>query len=156
VTYLTAEEVDALLAAPDRTRWIGRRDDALLAVAIQTGLRVSDLTALRCQDVHLTTGPHVQTTGKGRKQRATTAKTVAVLRTWLQDRQGPSDEPVFATSRGTPLSRDAVALLLAKYTEVASRDCATLRTKTVSPHVLRHTAAMNLLHGGVDSTVIEL
>jgi integrase/recombinase XerD len=158
VSYLTPAEVDGLLAAPDRTRWLGRRDHALLTVAIQTGLRVSELTALRCQDVHLTTGPHVQTTGKGRKQRATplTAKTVAVLRAWLQDRQGRSDDPVFPTSRGTPLSRDAVALLLTKYTEVASRDCATLKSKSVSPHVLRHTAAMNLLHAGVDSTVIAL
>jgi site-specific recombinase XerD len=158
VTYLTSEEVDALLAAPDRTRWIGRRDHALLTLAIQTGLRVSELTALRCHDVHLTTGPHVQTTGKGRKQRATplTAKTVAVLRTWLKDRQGRSGEPVFGTTRGTPLSRDAVALLLTKYADVASCNCATLRTKAVSPHVLRHTAAMNLLHAGVDSTVIAL
>jgi len=158
VSHLTPEEVDALLAAPDRTRWIGRRDHALLTVAIQTGVRVSELTNLRCQDLHLGTGPHVQTTGKGRKQRATplTKQTVAVLREWLEERHGQPDQPLFPTSRGRPLSRDAIALLINKHAETASRSCATLHNKTVSPHVLRHTAAMNLLHAGVDSTVIAL
>ena len=119
VSYLTAEEVDALLAAPDRSRWIGRRDHALLTLAIQTGLRVSELTSLRCQDVHLGTGPHVQVTGKGRKQRATplTRQTVAVLREWLKERGGQPDEPLFPTSRGRPLSRDAIALLVTKHAE---------------------------------------
>ena len=158
VTYLTPEEIDALLAAPDPTRWIGRRDHALLTLAIQTGLRVSELTALCCQDVQLTTGPHVRTTGKGRKQRATplTATTVAVLRTWLQERRGQPEDPAFPTSRGGRLSRDAIALLVTKHTQAASRHCTTLSAKPVSPHVLRHTAAMNLLRAGVDSTVIAL
>jgi integrase/recombinase XerD len=158
VTYLTAEEVDALLAAPDRTLWIGRRDHALLTVAIQTGLRVSELTALRCQEVQLATGPHVRTIGKGRKQRATplTTETVAVIRAWLQERRGEPEDPVFPTGRGRPLSRDAIALLVTKHTETASRSCTTLNAKSVSPHVLRHTAAMNLLRAGVDSTVIAL
>ena len=158
VTYLSPEEIDALLAAPDQTRWIGRRDHALLTLAVQTGLRVSELTALRCQDVQLTTGPHVRTTGKGRKQRATplTAKTVAVLRAWLQERRGQPEDPVFPTSRGRPLSRDAIALLVTKHTDAASGSCTTLSAKPVSPHVLRHTAAMNLLRAGVDSTVIAL
>jgi integrase/recombinase XerD len=158
VSYLTPEEVDALLAAPDRTRWIGRRDHALLALTIQTGLRVSELTSLRCQDLHLGTGAHAQTIGKGRKQRATplTAQTVAVLRGWLRERDGHPDQPLFPTSRGKPLSRDAIALLVAKHAKAASDRCPTLHNKTVSPHVLRHTAAMNLLHAGVDSTVIAL
>jgi integrase/recombinase XerD len=158
VTYLSPEEIDALLAAPDHTRWIGRRDHALLTVAIQTGLRVSELTALRCQDVQLTTGPHVRTTGKGRKQRATplTTKTVAALRAWLQERRGQPEDPAFPTSRGGRLSRDAIALLVKKHTDAASRSCTTLSAKSVSPHVLRHTAAMNLLRAGVDSTVIAL
>jgi len=158
VSYLTAEEVDALLAAPDRSRWIGRRDHALLTTAIQTGLRVTELTALRCQDVHLGTGAHVQTIGKGRKQRATplTSQTVAVLRDWLKERDGQPDRPLFPTSRGTPLSRDAIALLVTKHAKAASHRYPTLKNKTVSPHVLRHTAAMNLLHAGVDSTVIAL
>ena len=158
VSYLTAEEVDALLAAPDRSRWIGRRDHALLTLAIQTGLRVSELTGLRRGDVQLGTGAHVQVTGKGRKQRATplTRETVAVLREWLKERSGLSEEPLFPTSRGRALSRDAVALLVKNHANTASHGCPTLRAKTVSPHVLRHTAAMSLLHAGVDSTVIAL
>ena len=156
VTYLTSEEVDALLAAPDRDRWIGRRDHALLTLAIQTGLRVSELTALRRQDVHLGTGAHVRANGKGRKLRATplTTRTAAVLRSWLQEIDDSPAEPMFPTTRGRPLSRDAVALLVAKHTTAASPSCPSLKTKTVSPHVLRHTAAMNLLHAGVDSSVI--
>jgi integrase/recombinase XerD len=158
VSYLTPEEVDALLAAPDRSRWIGRRDHALLTVAIQTGVRVSELNALRCRDVHLGTGPHVQISGKGRKQRATplTKQTVAMLREWIRERGGQPDEPLFPTSRGRALSRDAIALLVAKHAQAASHRCATLHSKSVSPHTLRHTAAMNLLHAGVDSTVIAL
>ncbi len=158
VTYLTPEEVDALLAAPDRAHWIGRRDHALLTLATQTGLRVTELTSLRCQDAYLGTGPHLQTRGKGRKQRATplTSQTVAVMREWLTERDSQPDQPLFPTSRGRPLSRDAVALLVSKHATAASRSCPTLKNKKVSPHVLRHTAAMNLLHAGVDSTVIAL
>jgi len=158
ISHLTSDEVDALLAAPDRSRWIGRRDHALLTVAVQTGLRVTELTSLRCQDVHLGTGAHLTSSGKGRKHRATplTKQTVAVLRSWLQERGSQPDEPLFSTSRGRPLSRDAIALLLTKHVKAASHHCPTLTSKTVSPHVLRHTAAMNLLHAGVDSTVIAL
>jgi site-specific recombinase XerD len=158
ISHLTAAEIDALLAAPDRDRWIGRRDHTLLTVAVQTGLRVTELTNLCCQDVHLGTGAHVRTTGKGRRQRATplTKQTVAVIRAWLQERDGQPDQPLFPTSRGRPLSRDAIALLLTKHANTASHNCPTLTSKTVSPHVLRHTAAMNLLHAGVDSTVIAL
>jgi integrase/recombinase XerD len=158
VSYLTNEEVDALINAPDQSRWIGRRDHALLTLTIQTGVRVSELTSLGCQDVHLGTGPHVQISGKGRKQRATplTKQTVAVLREWTQERAGQPDQPLFPTNRGGPLSRDAVALLVAKHANTASHLCPTLHNKTVSPHTLRHTAAMNLLHAGVDSTVIAL
>ena len=158
VSYLTAEEVDALLAAPDRGRWIGRRDHALLTLAIQTGLRVSELTGLSRGDVQLGTGAHVQVTGKGRKQRAAplTRETVAVLREWLKERSGRSEEPLFPTSRGRALSRDAIALLVKNHANTASHGCPTLRGKTVSPHVLRHTTAMSLLHAGVDSTVIAL
>ncbi|MGH2944019.1 MAG: tyrosine-type recombinase/integrase [Solirubrobacteraceae bacterium] len=158
VSYLTADEVDALLAAPDRSRWIGRRDHALLTLAIQTGLRVTELTSLRCQDAQLGTGPHVQTRGKGRKQRVTplTSQTVAVLKPWLRERDGHPDQPLFPTSRGRALSRDAIALLVSKHASAANRSCPTLSKKTISPHTLRHTAAMNLLHAGIDSTVIAL
>jgi integrase/recombinase XerD len=158
VTYLTPDEVDALLAAPNRERWIGRRDHALLTLAIQTGLRVTELTTLRNQDVHLSTGPHIQVVGKGRKHRATplTSQTVAVLRQWLKERAGRPEDPLFPTSRGRPLSRDAIALLVTNHASTASRTCPTLKNKKVSPHTLRHTTAMNLLHAGVDSTVIAL
>lgn len=158
VTYLTPDEVDAILAAPNRERWIGRRDHALLTLAIQTGLRVTELTTLRNQDVHLSTGPHIQVVGKGRKQRATplTSQTVAVLRQWLKERAGRPEDPLFPSSRGRALSRDAIALLVTNHASTASRISPTLRNKKVSPHTLRHTTAMNLLHAGVDSTVIAL
>ncbi|MCA1679563.1 MAG: site-specific integrase [Actinobacteria bacterium] len=137
VSHLTADEVDALLAAPDRSRWIGRRDHALLTLAIQTGLRVTELTNLRCQDAHLGIGPHVQTRGKGRKQRVTplTSQTVAVLKPWLRERDRHPDQPLFPTSRGRTLSRDAIALLVAKHASAANRNCPTLSKKTISPHV---------------------
>jgi integrase/recombinase XerD len=158
VLFLTPEEIDALLAAPDRSRWGGRRDHALLAVALQTGLRVSELTGLRCSDVHLQKGAHLQCFGKGRKQRCTplTPLTVSVLRVWLQERGGEAGDPLFPTSTGRVLSRDAVALLVAKHAKVAQQTCPTLRSKSVSPHVLRHSAAMNLLRAGVETTVIAL
>jgi integrase/recombinase XerD len=158
VTFLTDEEIDALLAAPDRERWTGRRDHALLLTMIQTGLRVSELTGLRCADITLTTGPHLRCHGKGRKQRVTplTPQTAQVLRVWQHERAGNPDEPLFPTSRGRRLSSDAVAWLLAKHLATAEHACPSLHAKTISPHVLRHTAAMRLLHAGVDITVIAL
>jgi site-specific recombinase XerD len=158
VSFLADEEIDALLAAPDTSRWIGRRDHALLLTAVQTGLRVSELTGLRCRDVHPGPGAHVRCLGKGRKQRCTplTSQTVAVLRAWLGERQGRPEDPLFPTSRGRPLSRDAVAWLLAKHARTAQARCPSIGTKTITPHVLRHSAAMRLLHAGVDTSVIAL
>jgi integrase/recombinase XerD len=158
VSYLDEQETAALLAAPARSSWIGRRDHALLTLATQTGLRVSELIALRCQDAQLTDAPHVQTIGKGRKQRITplTKHTTDVLRRWTKERAGAPDQPLFPTRRGRPLSRDAVALLVTRHAATASSTCPTLATKKISPHVLRHTAAMNLLHAGVDTSVIAL
>jgi site-specific recombinase XerD len=117
VSFLQPGEVDALLAAPDRSTWIGRRDHALLVLAVQTGLRVSELTGLGSGDIQLGSGPHVRCTGKGRKDRATplTARTVAVLREWMKERAAWSAGPLFVTSRGGPLSTDAVQWLVAKY-----------------------------------------
>jgi site-specific recombinase XerD len=125
---------------------------------IQTGLRVSELIALSCQDAHLASAPHIRATGKGRKQRITplTAHTTEVLRRWTKERAGHPDQPLFPTSRGRPLSRDAVALVVNRHAKTAAERCPTLATKTISPHVLRHTAAMNLLHAGVDTSVIAL
>jgi integrase/recombinase XerD len=158
ITYLTEEEITALLAAPDPATWTGRRDHALLMLACQTGLRATELTSLTIADVHLGTGAHVSCTGKGRKQRITplTTATVAVLRGWLAERDGLPADPLFITRRGTPLSRDALERRIARYTAVAAPSCPALREKKVSPHVLRHSAAMRLLNAGVDTTVIAL
>jgi integrase/recombinase XerD len=158
VSYLQPEEVDALLASPDRTTWLGRRDHALLVLAVQTGLRVSELVHLNCGDIVLGSGAHVRCSGKGRKQRATplTAHTVAVIREWIKERAASPDDPLFATTRGGNLSTDAVQWLVAKYATAATKRCPSLGAKAVTPHVLRHSCAMNLLRSGVDVAVIAL
>ncbi|MCA1678926.1 MAG: site-specific integrase [Actinobacteria bacterium] len=158
VCYLAAGEIKALLAAPDRASWLGRRDHALLLLAIQTGLRVSELTTLRVRDTALSTGAHVRCRGKGRKERCTTLtrETVAVLRQWLKERQGQPDDPLFPTRQGRPLSRDAVELLVAKHAAAAAAACPSLKTKRVTPHVLRHTNAMLLRAAEVDIATIAL
>ena len=158
VTFLTEPELGALLAAPDRATWTGRRDHALLLLAAQTGLRASELTGLDRADVHLGPGAHVRCLGKGRKQRTTplTAPTVAVLRVWLAERAGQPGDPLFPTSTGHRLSRDAIERRLAKHAAAAAAACPSLAAKKVTAHVLRHTAAMRLLHAGVDTSVIAL
>jgi integrase/recombinase XerD len=158
VSFLTTNEIDALLAAPDRGTWIGCRDHALLVLAVQTGLRVSELARLTAADLQLGHGPHVKCHGKGRKERATplTKQTVAVLRVWLRERAGADIDPLFPTGRGEPLSVDAIQWLLAKHARTAARNCQSLRAKRVSPHVLRHSCAVNLLRAGVDTAVIAL
>lgn len=158
VTFLDEHEIDALLAAPDRTTWTGRRDHAMLLTAIQTGLRASELTGLNCGDLHLATGPHLSCYGKGRKQRITplTQITVAVLRVWLSERDDQPDQPLFPTSRGKRLSRDGLERRLTKHVSAAAQRCPSLHEKNITPHTLRHTAAMQLLHAGVDTTVIAL
>jgi integrase/recombinase XerD len=158
VSFLNAAEIDALLAAPDRATWTGRRDHALLALTIQTGLRVSELTKLRASDVTLGVGAHLRVEGKGRKQRATplTRHTAAVLRVWLAERPPDPTAPLFPTRSGNPLSSDAVADLVDKHVNHAAPSCPTLRTKRVTPHVLRHSCAMQLLAAGVDTSVIAL
>jgi site-specific recombinase XerD len=158
VTWLTDAEVDALLAAPDRGTWAGRRDHAMLVLAVQTGLRISEVIALSRGDVNLGVGAHVRCIGKGRKERATplTALTVAVLRGWLAERGGQADDPLFPTRTGTRLSRDAIEHRLARHLDTARASCASLSAKHVTMHTLRHTAAMRLLHAGVDIAVIAL
>ncbi len=139
VTYLTDPEIDALLAAPDPNTWTGRRDRVLLAVAIQTGLRASELTALTIADVHLDTGAHLSCLGKGRKHRVTplTHDTVGLLRAWLSERAGLPSDPLFPTRRGTRLSRDALEQRVTHHAHQAARACPTLATKKITPHVLR-------------------
>ncbi len=158
IAFLCREEIDALLVAPDRTTWLGRRDHLLLMVAVQTGFRVSELTQLRRSDVTLGTGAHLRCEGKGRKQRCTplTPATAAALAAWLGGREGQPTDPLFPGARGTRLSRDAVERLVRRHVKRAAGHCATLAQKRVTPHVLRHTAAMELLHHGVDRAVIGL
>lgn len=158
LTWLTETEVDALLAAPDRATWTGRRDHALLVLAVQTGLRISELISLTHADIHLGAGAHVRCTGKGRKQRATplTKHTVAVLRAWTTEQPGAPTAPLFPTRTGVTLSRDAVEHRLAGYLAIARGDCPTLKDKRVTMHTLRHTAAMRLLQSGTDTAVIAL
>jgi integrase/recombinase XerD len=158
VCFLTREEIEALLSTPDQTTWIGRRDHALLLVLVQTGIRVSELTGLRRQDIVLGTGPHLRCHGKGRKQRCTplTAQTVAVLLAWTRELNTAPDSPLFPSHRGAPLSRDAVERLIDKYSQAAAQRCPSLRDKRITPHVLRHSTAMHLLGAGVDTSVIAL
>lgn len=158
VTYLTEPELQALLASPDRASWTGRRDHALILLATQTGLRATELTSLTCADAHLGAGAHVSCHGKGRKDRITplTAGTVAVLRIWIAERAGNPTEPLFPTRRGQRLSLDALERRIAHHARQAADACPTLTGKKITPHVLRHTAAMRLLHAGVDTTVIAL
>jgi len=158
ITYLTEPEVDALLACCDQETWTGRRDHALLLLAVQTGLRISELTGLTCGDLHLDAGAHVACHGKGRKDRITplTSETVAVLRDWLSEHNGDPDAPLFPTRRGARLSRDAIEHRLAHYAGRAADCCPSLRGKAITAHVLRHTTAMRLLHAGVDTSVIAL
>jgi integrase/recombinase XerD len=158
LTYLTDAEADALLAACNRTTWTGRRDHALLALAMQTGLRISELINLTLADVNLGVGAHVHCIGKGRKERSTplTPLSRSVLRTWLAERHGEPGDPVFPTRTGRQLSRDAVEHRLAVHLATARQSCPSLTKKHVTVHTLRHTCAMRLLQSGVDITVIAL
>ena len=157
VTFLDADEIAALLAAPDRTTWAGRRDHALLLLAIQTGLRASELVNLRCSDVVLRSGAHIRCMGKGRKERCTPLRrdTAKLLTAWISDRCDDSG-PLFPSIRGERLSRDALEHLVRKHCLAASRACPSIGTKRVTPHTLRHSTAMDLLHHGVDQAVIAL
>jgi site-specific recombinase XerD len=158
VTFLTAPQIDAIVNAPDLTRWEGRRDRALLLTAVQTGLRVAELTSLNCGDLTFGTGAAVRCLGKGRRHRAVplTAPTQAVLRVWTAERSGQPDDPLFPARTGQRLSADAVQRLVRKHANTAAADCPTLRADQVHPHVLRHSCAMTLLQAGVDTAVIAL
>jgi len=158
VTYLDRDEIAALLAAPDKRTWLGRRDHALLTLMVQTGVRVSELTSLRVGDVHLGTGSHIRVLGKGRKRRATTltGETVKILRAWTKERQGQPEEPLFPTRQGQTLSRYTVGVIVAKHTATATTACSSLQSKRVTPHTLRHTNAMLLRAKGVDIATIAL
>lgn len=158
IQFLTRPEIEALMAAPDQKTWGGRRDRTLLLVAVQTGLRVSELTGLRCQHVVLGTGAHLQCTGKGRKDRCTPLRreAAAALRAWLTERKGQPTDHLFPNAKGRALSSDGVEYILAKHVATAQQHCPSLEKKRITPHVLRHTVAMELLQHGVDRSVIAL
>ena len=158
VTYLTREEVEVLLEAPDRSTRLGRRDHLLLLVAVQTGLRVSELTGLRIQDCVFAKRSHVRCMGKGRKERTTpiSKETALLLRDWIRDSRAQPEDFVFLSLRGGRLSRDAVERLVVKHVAAAATACDTLVAKHVTPHSLRHTTAIHLLQSGVDRTIIAL
>ncbi len=158
IHFLTRPEVDALLAAPDQTTWSGRRDHAWLLLAVQTGLRLSELTGLTRQAVQCGAGAHVHVLGKGRKERCTplTKQTAAVLQAWLKEPARGDGQIVFPNRQGGRMSNDGLQYLLAQHAKMARQHCPSLSNKKVSPHVLRHTAAMELLQAGVDTTVISL
>ena len=158
MTYLTGPEADALLAACDQATRTGRRDHAMLALALQAGLRVSEFTGLTCDSVRLQAGPHVHCTGKGRKERDTPLlpATARILKAWLAERGGQPGDPLFPGPAGQHLSRDAVERRVALYSGRAATACPSLAVKHVTVHALRHTAAMRLLLAGVDITVIAL
>lgn len=158
IGFLTRSEIEALLAAPNRQSWGGRRDYAFLYLALQTGLRLSELTSLTGADLELGPGAHVRVHGKGRKERCTplTRQTVTVLKAWLNEPPRDAGDILFPTMHGNRLSSDAAQDLLAKHLAVARTRCPSLVAKRVTIHVLRHSAAMELLQSGVDTTVIAL
>lgn len=158
VDYLTSEEMNTLLDAPSRATWSGQRDRALLLLAMETGLRVSELIGLRCQDFGFGTGAHVRCVGKGRKSRCVPLRkeTETVMRAWLKKQGSRPNDVVFPNARGQALSRDGVEYVLSKHLKTAKLKCPSLKNKRVSPHVLRHSTAMNLLQHGVDCSVIAL
>ena len=158
IGFLTREETDALLRAPDLRTRSGRRDHALILLAVQTGLRLSEFTGLCRRNICLSTGAHVRVVGKGRKERSTplTKSTVDVLRSWMREIEASDDAVVFPSARGTRLSADGVQYLLAKHVDRACQTCTSLANKHVTAHVLRHTTAMELLQAGVERSVIAL
>jgi site-specific recombinase XerD len=158
VTYLTRTELEAVLGVVDQSTWIGRRNHALLLLAAQTGLRLSEITGLRPSDVMLGSGAHVRCEGKGRKERCTplAKPIVTVLKSWIKEQDNDESCFLFPSNRGSRLSADAVQHALARYVGQAQRNCSSLAKKRVTPHVLRHTAAMELLQAGVDRTLIAI
>ena len=150
--------MEALTAAPDCSTWVGRRDHVLLTLALQTGLRASELVNLRGCDVVTGIGAHVRCEGKGRKQRCTPLRreTLKILEIWLKERGGTDQDPLFPGQSGNKLSRDALEHIVQRHTLSAAKKCASLKGKRVSPHVLRHSTAMELLQHGVDQSVIAL
>ncbi len=158
VSFLSRAEVEALLAAPDSSTWSGRRDHGFILTAVQTGLRLSEMTGLQRPDLIFGAGAHVRVIGKGRKERCIplAKSTTAVLKAWLQEPQRGDGDVLFPSARGHRLSVHGVQYLLNKHRMAACKACPSLREKRVTVHRLRHTMAMDLLQAGVDRSVIAL
>lgn len=158
VSYLTREEIDALLAGPDQSTWIGRRDHALLLTMYNSGARLSEMTGLRRAQIKFDSTTYLQLHGKGRKERVVPlwAKTGRVLRDWFRELEAKATEVAFPSIRGTPLSNDGLDYLLQQAVKRSAEACPSLLTKRVTPHLIRHTCAMHLLQAGVDMAVIAL
>jgi len=158
VGYLTREEMEALLAAPDRTLWAGRRDHALLLTMYNSGARVSELASLQSNQVRLGPSTFLMLHGKGRKERTVPLwpNTARVLRAWLQEPRATPSEIAFPNMRGAALTRDGVDYLVKKAARKAAAKCPTLATKPVSSHIIRHATGVHLLQSGVDIETIAL
>lgn len=158
VNFLDQKEVESMLSAPNQETWSGRRDHALILLAVQTGARLSEIIGLQRKDVIFGTGAHITVIGKGRKQRCVpiTKRTAEVLKAWIREPAKANTEVLFPNARGMPLSPDGVQYILAKHTKVASEHCPSLSEKRVTPHVLRHSCAMALMLAGVDRAMIAL
>jgi integrase/recombinase XerD len=158
ITFLDETEIDALLNSPDQSTPMGRRDFTLILFLLQTGLRVSEIVSVKCSDVKLSSTSYVTCLGKGRKKRSTplTKRTAKILKKWLSEHVIEGDKFIFQNARGEQFSVDGIQYLLTKYTQAASKSCPSLGRKKVSPHVIRHTTAMNLLSAGVDIMTIAL
>lgn len=158
VSFLTGPEAEALIAAPDTSTWIGRRDRLLLHLGIQTGLRVSEPVSLKVDSIQIGLHSQLECVGKGRKQRVIPLQknTVKLLAAWIRELPNPPATPLFPTHSGTPMTRAAVAKLVARHITTAAERCPSLNEKNVTPHTLRHTCAMTLLHAGIDTVSIAL
>ncbi|MDT8442483.1 MAG: tyrosine-type recombinase/integrase [Desulfuromonadales bacterium] len=158
IDFLSRQELEALLAAPDRETRLGRRDHALLLLASQTGLRASELISLRIEQIVPGKHAHIRCLGKGRKERGVplTRQTIHCIQAWLIERGGIPEDPVFLSARRGALSLDALEKIVTRHAATAAQTCPSLREKRVTPHVLRHTAAMQLRHAGVDLSVVAL
>ena len=155
----TRDEVDAILAAPDRSVWIGRRDYALLLTMYNSGARVSEMTALTREQVRFGVTTYLELhADKGRKERTVPLwpHTARVLETWFRELANTCGNVAFPNAQGHQMARDGIEYILRQAVQQASRSCPTLGTRAISPHVVRHATATHLLQSGVDIAVIAL
>jgi integrase/recombinase XerD len=158
VGFLSREEIDALLGAPDTSTWCGQRDHVLFTVLYNTGARVSEIIDMRVQDIALDQSPSVRIHGKGRKERIVPLwrDTAIQLRHWVRRISSAPDRHLFPNRSGGPMSRTGVTDRLQLAAHTAERLCPQLKKRRISPHLIRHSTATHLLQAGVDLTVIAL